>query len=475
MQNSKTFPDSFLLGGAIAANQAEGAWDEGGRGPSNIDFIPYGDKRQSIKLGNKTPIVMDANNYYPSHTGIDFYHHYDSDLDLLGDLGITVFRTSISWSRLYPNGDEETPNQEGIDFYHKLFKKCRQKKMKVLVTLAHFDIPFGLIETYGAWRDRQVIDFYLRFAKTCFEEFGSLVDYWITFNEINIVLHSPFSGAGLAIEEGEDRDQVLFQSAHHMLLASSLAVKACKEICPKTQIGCMIAGGSFYPYSCNPKDVWKSMLDDRLNTFFVDVQVNGAYPFYMENILTEKGVTLTVSEEDKAILDSTVDFVAFSYYSSRTSISDFSNVAVNRGNVVLSAKNPYLETSDWGWAIDPIGLRITLNALYEKYKKPLFIVENGFGAQDKLEQDGQIHDPYRIDYMSKHLEQVLLGISDNISIIGYISWGIIDLVSASTGEMKKRYGLIYVDKDNLGNGSLKRLKKDSYYWYQKVIKNKRLD
>lgn len=474
MKENDTFPKDFLFGGAIAANQAEGAWKEGGRGESNIDYIPHGNDRMTVKLGYQPNPILDDQHYYPSHTGIDFYHKYDQDFDLLEELGLDIFRTSISWSRLYPNGDESQPNPEGIAFYKQLFESCRNHHMKLLVTLAHFDIPMGLVRGYGSWRNKKVIDFYVRFAETCFKEFGDYVDYWITFNEINIVLHSPFSGAGLAIQENENRDQVLFQAAHHMLLASSLAVKSFKTLCSNGQIGCMIAGGSFYPYSCAPDDVWQAMMDDRLNTFFVDVQVNGRFPFYFKNILKEKNISLEVTPEEAEILKSTVDFVAFSYYSSRTSIGDTSKVEMNSGNVVKSVKNPYLKQSDWGWAIDPKGLRITINNLYEKYKKPLFIVENGFGAQDVLEEDNAIHDPYRISYMNEHLKEVANALDDNIPLIGYISWGILDLVSASTGEMKKRYGVIYVDKDDAGNGSFARYKKDSYYWYQKVIANRKL-
>ncbi|MGT2958980.1 6-phospho-beta-glucosidase [Streptococcus bovimastitidis] len=475
MTETSQFPKSFLFGGAIAANQAEGAWQEGGRGLSNIDMIPHGPDRMPVKLGYVSDPQLDAQHYYPSHSGIDFYHHYQEDLDMLADMGLEIFRTSISWSRLFPNGDESQPNPEGLAFYQNLFEACRQRKMKILVTLAHFDIPMGLVRDYGSWRNRQVIDFYLNFAETCFKAFGQLVDYWITFNEINIVLHSPFSGAGLTISENEYRDQVLFQAAHHMLLASSKAVKSFKNLCPQGQIGCMIAGGSFYPYSCNPDDVWKAMMDDRLNTFFVDVQVHGEYPFYMDNILKDKNVSLDITEEDRQTLKSSVDFVAFSYYSSRTSIADMSRVEINSGNVVKSAKNPYLQVSDWGWAIDPKGLRITINSLYEKYRKPLFIVENGLGAQDILEADKTVHDPYRIAYMEEHLKEVAKALEDNIPLIGYISWGILDLVSASTGEMSKRYGVIYVDKDDQGQGTLARYKKDSYYWYQKLITDRNLD
>lgn len=466
---NQTFPEEFLWGGAIAANQSEGAWNIGGRGLSNIDLLPHGPMRQKIKLGQVPDPQLIEGEYYPSHSGIDFYHKYKEDIALLAELGIKIFRTSISWSRIYPNGDDKEPNQEGIDFYHHLFKECRKHGMEILVTLAHFDIPMGIVRSKGGWRNRETIDHFTQFAETCFKEFSNDVKYWITFNEINIVLHSPFSGAGLSFTEDEDKEQILYQAAHHMLVASAKVVELGHRIAPQIQIGCMIAGGSFYPYSCNPEDVWKSMNDERKNTFFVDVQAKGKYPYYMKQFFKEKGIEIDI-QQDADILKHTVDFVAFSYYASRTSVAEIETVEKNEGNVVVSAKNPYLETSQWGWTIDPLGLRITMNQIYERFEKPLFIVENGLGARDIVNEDNTINDPYRIDYMQQHMKTMLDGINDGVPLIGYISWGIIDLVSASTGEMSKRYGMIYVDKDDQGNGSLKRIKKDSFYWYQNIIK-----
>ena len=464
----KYFPENFLWGGAIAANQTEGAWDKDGRGISNIDLIPHGTKRQDIKLGYKKG-ELDQNEYYPSHTGIDFYHHYKEDIALLAEMGLKVFRTSISWSRIYPNGDEEMPNQAGINYYKDLFKACKQHGMELLVTLAHFDIPMSIVEKYNGWKNRETIDLYIKFAETCFNNFGEYVNYWIPFNEINVVLHSPFSGGGLYFDNSENREEILYQAAHYMLVASAKAVRSCHRITPHAKIGCMIAGGSFYPYSCNPEDVWQSMNDERTNTFFVDVQAKGKYPYYMDSFFKNKGINIEIDESDKEILKETVDFVAFSYYASRTSIADISRVEKNEGNVIVSAKNPYLKMSDWGWVIDPLGLRITMNQIYERFEKPLFVVENGLGAKDEIEADGTIQDDYRIDYMKQHIEAMYDGIQDGVPLLGYISWGIIDLVSASTGEMSKRYGMIYVDKDDAGSGSLERRKKKSFDWYKQVI------
>ena len=458
---------SFLWGGAIAANQAEGAYQEGGRGISNIDMIPHGKNRMAVKLGNVPNPTLYENEYYPSHTGINFYHHYKEDIQLLKEMGLKIFRTSISWSRLYPNGDEETPNPEGLKFYKDLFSECKKNGMEILVTLAHFDVPMGLVEGYGSWRNRKLIDFFERYAKTCFDNFEE-VNYWITVNEINIILHSPFSGAGLAFQEGENREQVKYQAAHHMLVASAKAVKALHDKQTDALVGCMIAGGSFYPFSPNPDDVFKAYNDDRENTFFIDVQARGYYPSYTESLFKQKNVSIVMEDGDEEILKNTVDFVSFSYYASRCSSA--SNLEANEGNVVKSVKNPYLKLSEWGWPIDPLGLRITMNQLFDRYQKPLFIVENGFGAQDKIEED-QINDDYRISYMREHIKAMKDGMNDGVPLLGYIAWGVIDLVSASTGEMSKRYGMIYVDKQDDGSGTYKRMKKKSFDWYKTVIES----
>ena len=467
MTDSK-FPQGFLWGGALSANQTEGAWDVGGRGVGNIDVIPHGENRQAIKLGNVPNPKLNQSEFYPSHVGIDFYHRYKEDIALLAKMGLKIFRTSISWSRLYPNGDEETPNQEGLDFYHSLFAECQKNGMEVLVTLAHFDVPMGLVENYGSWRNRKMIKFFERYATTCFKEFGQYVKYWITFNEINIVLHSPFSGAGLAFEEGENKEQVIYQASHHMLVASGLAVKAAHETNQNLQMGCMIAGGAFYPYSCDPNDVWQAMQDDQLNTFFTDVQARGYYPSYTKRIFREKNISIVTEEGDAEALKNTADFVSFSYYASRCSTASFEGKEVNSGNVVTSVKNPYLKTSDWGWVVDPLGLRITMNQVYDRYQKPVFVVENGLGALDEL-VDGKINDDYRIDYMREHIQAMAEGIADGVDLMGYIAWGVIDLVSASTGEMSKRYGMVYVDKQDDGSGSLERMEKKSFSWYKEVI------
>lgn len=463
------FPETFLWGSAISANQAEGAFCEDGRGLSNIDMIPYGQDRMKVKLGSVSHPALQPEMIYPSHTGVDFYHHYREDLAMMAEMGLRVFRTSISWSRLFPQGDEETPNSKGIAFYKDLFQECQKLGMQPLVTLSHFDIPMGLVDKYGSWRHRKVIDFFLRYAETCFREFSPWVHYWLTFNEINILLHSPFSGAGIAFQPGENPNQVIYQAAHHILLASAQAVQLAHQYSGENQVGCMLAGGSFYPYSCNPADVWESVQKEQENLFFIDVQTRGKYPSYAARMFREKGVNLAMEPQDTEILKTCVDFISFSYYASRCVASSLDDKQINDGNIVRSVKNPYLKTSQWGWAIDPLGLRITMNQLYDRYQKPLFIVENGLGAKDILQPDGSIDDEYRIDYLRQHIMAMRDAMEDGVPLMGYITWSALDLVSASTGEMSKRYGFIYVDKDNEGNGTMKRRKKKSFYWYQQVI------
>ncbi len=463
------FPQDFLWGGAIAANQAEGAYLEGGRGLSNIDMIPHGKNRMDVKLGKMPKVEFMDNEYYPSHEAIDFYHHYKEDIALLAEMGFKVFRTSISWSRIFPNGDEEQPNREGIEYYRDMFMECKKHGIEPLVTLCHFDVPMGLVEKYGSWRDRKLIGFYVRYAETCFKQFSGLVKYWLTFNEINIILHSPFSGAGLAFQDGENRNQAIYQAGHHILLASALVTKSAHEYDAANKVGCMLAGGSFYPYSCKPEDVWESIQKEHENLFFIDVQARGYYPSYTQRMFTEKNIQLHIEDGDLDILKNTVDFLSFSYYSSRCVSGDMNDRKLNEGNVVKSVKNPYLKETEWGWTIDPLGLRITLNQLYDRYQKPLFIVENGLGAKDTVEPDGTIDDTYRIEYLRSHIKEMKEAIVDGVDLMGYTVWSCIDIVSASTGEMSKRYGFIYVDRMDDGSGSLQRKRKKSFYWYKKVI------
>ena len=473
------FPKDFLWGGATAANQCEGAYNEGGRGLSSVDVVPFGPDRFPVALGQLKMLDCDAEHFYPSHEAIDMYHHFKEDIKLFAEMGFRCYRLSIAWTRILPNGDDAQPNEEGLRFYEELFDECHKYGIEPLVTLCHFDTPIALIKKYGGWKDRRMVDAYAHYCEVLFQRFRGKVKYWLTFNEINMLLHMPFMGAGLVFEEGENRAQVQYQAAHHELIASAKAVQLAHQMMPGAKVGCMLAAGQYYPYTCDPADVYKAMECDRDNYFFIDVQARGAYPVWAKKRMEQAGVVLKMEPDDEEVLRSgVVDFVSFSYYSSRC-ISADPEVLKNkaRGNAVVKAViNPYLKSSEWGWQIDPQGLRLTLNTLYDRYGKPLFIVENGLGAADTVEADGSIHDPYRIDYMRAHIQAMLEAVNlDGIPLLGYTCWGCIDLVSASTGEMKKRYGMIYVDKNNDGTGTLARSKKDSYYWYKKVIESNGAD
>lgn len=465
------FPEGFLWGGATAANQCEGGYDAGGRGLANVDVIPHGPDRLPAMLGKGTPLACDDEHYYPSHEAIDLYHHYKEDIALLAEMGFKVYRMSIAWTRIFPNGDEETPNEAGLAFYEDIFRECRAHGIEPLVTITHFDLPIHLIKEYGGWRNRKLIEFYQRLARTLFTRYKGLVKYWLTFNEINMILHLPFMGAGLVFEEGENREQAMYRSAHNELVASAWATKIAHEIDPDVMVGCMLAAGSYYPYSCNPADVRDAQLKNQENYFFVDVQSRGHYPAFALKKFEREGIDVGMTDEDKrALAENTVDFISFSYYSSRCTAAAPPADAEMTGNAFRGVKNPYLQASQWGWAIDPMGLRITMNDLYDRYQKPLFIVENGLGARDVVEPDGTIIDDYRIDYLRAHIEAMRDAIiEDGVDLLGYTTWGPIDLVSASTGEMSKRYGFIYVDRDDAGEGTLERRRKKSFSWYKKVI------
>jgi Beta-glucosidase/6-phospho-beta-glucosidase/beta-galactosidase len=465
------FKKDFLWGGATAANQCEGAFDVGGRGLANIDFIPIGADRWKIACGDLDSFDLKDTYYYPGHEAIDMYHHIEEDIALFGEMGFKCYRFSISWSRIFPNGNEEKPCEEGLKFYDRLIDACIKHGIEPLVTICHFDSPLYLTKEIGAWRSREMIVHFERFCKTLFERYKEKVKYWLTFNEINMILHAPFIGAGLVFQEGDDVKAIKYQAAHYELVASALVTKMAHEINPDFQIGCMLAAGNTYANTPNPKDVWKSLEQDRENYFFIDVQSRGAYPAYARKMFEREQIKLDITAEDeKLLLENTVDFISFSYYSSRLTSADEKAMEGTEANVFATLRNQYLEASEWGWQIDPLGLRITMNSLYDRYQKPLFVVENGLGAVDTPDANGEINDDYRIDYLREHIKAMKAAVEeDGVELLGYTSWGCIDLVSASTGEMKKRYGFIYVDRDNEGNGTLKRSKKKSFEWYKKVI------
>ena len=463
------FRKDFLWGGATAANQCEGAYNLDGRGLANVDVIPHGKDRWLVATGTRKMFDFEDGYYYPAKVGIDFYHHYKEDIALFAGMGFKVYRMSIGWSRIYPNGDEETPNEEGLKFYENVFRECRKYGIEPLVTITHFDIPMHLVTEYGGWRNRKMVEFYKRLTRTLFERYKGLVKYWLTFNEINIMLHAPFMGAGICLEEGEDRFKVLYTAAHHELVASAWATKIAHEVDPEMMVGCMMNAGTSYPYSCNPEDVLLAQKTNRQNYFFIDVQSRGRYPGYALKEFERHGFEVPAKDDDlEILLNNTVDFISFSYYSTRVVTTDAA-AKRDKNNMLDSVSNPYLEKSEWGWTIDPLGFRITLNELYDRYQKPLFVVENGLGAKDEFVND-TVEDDYRIEYLRKHIQNMKDAVDlDGVDLLGYTTWGPIDLVSASTGEMSKRYGFIYVDRDDYGNGTLKRYKKKSYDWYKKVI------
>ncbi len=477
MTKLKAFPEGFLWGGATAANQVEGAYDVDGRGLANVDVVPIGEDRFPIIAGQKKMFDFEDGYFYPAKGSIDFYHNYKEDIALFAEMGFKTYRMSIGWTRIFPKGDELEPNEAGLQFYENVFKELRKYDIEPLVTITHFDFPMHLIEKYGGWRNRKVIEFYERLCKVIFNRYKGLVKYWLTFNEINMILHAPFMGAGLYFEEGENQEQVKYQAAHHELVASAIATKIAHEVDPENKVGCMLAAGQYYPNTAHPRDYWAAMQEDRENYFFIDVQARGEYPNYAKKKFERLGLDIEMTDEDLAILkEHTVDFVSFSYYSSRVASGDPEVNEKTEGNIFASIKNPYLEASEWGWQIDPLGLRITLNTIWDRYQKPMFIVENGLGAIDTPDENGYVADDYRIDYLRSHIETMNQAINeDGVELLGYTTWGPIDLVSAGTGEMKKRYGFIYVDRDNQGNGTLKRSKKKSFDWYQKVIASNGVD
>lgn len=459
------FPKNFLWGGAVAANQCEGAYQEDGKGLSVQDVLPRGIRGSRTKLPTEENLKLEA---------IDFYHRYPQDIKMFAEMGFKVFRTSIAWSRIFPKGDEEQPNEAGLEFYDRVFEECRKYGIEPLVTLSHYETPLYLAETYNGWTDRRMIRFYERYVRTVFKRYRGKVKYWLTFNEINSLLHAPFMSGGIANMQGLT-EQDLYQAAHHELVASALATKIGHEMMPDAMIGCMILSMPTYPLTPSPDDVIAAMDAEHRNYFYGDVHVRGKYPGYMKRYFREHGIQIQFAPEDEEILKNTVDFVSFSYYMSVCATSDPEKQKKGLGNLLGGVPNPTLKASDWGWQIDPKGLRYVLNMFYDRYQKPLFIVENGLGAVDVLNEDENgnktVEDDYRIQYLKDHLIQVGEAVQDGVEIMGYTSWGCIDVVSASTAELKKRYGYIYVDRNDDGTGTMERYKKKSFYWYQKVIES----
>ena len=462
---------SFLWGGAVAAHQVEGGWRDGGKGINVSDIMTVGSHASPRKI---TPVI-DENEFYPNHEAIDFYHRYKEDIALFKEMGFKCFRTSISWARIFPQGDEEQPNEAGLKFYDDLFDELLQNDIQPVITLSHFEMPYGLVTKYGGWRNRQLITFFERFARVCFERYKDKVKYWMTFNEINNQANyqsdiSVLTNSGILFQEGEDKEEIVYQASLYELIASAKAVKIAHDINPDFMVGCMMAMTPIYPYSCSPDDMLKAVGANHKRFWYLDVHARGKIPAYMQSFFKRKGYHLDITEEDIATLkDGCVDYIGFSYYMSFTTKGD-GNEYLDYNEATDLCDNPYISKTKWGWPIDAKGLRYTLYWLYDRYHLPTFIVENGFGAIDVLEDSNQVHDQYRINYLKEHIEQMKKAIEiDGVDVLGYTVWGCIDCVSFSTGEMKKRYGFIYVDKNNDGSGTLKRYKKDSFEWYKQVI------
>lgn len=479
------FPDGFLWGGAMAANQTEGAWNVEGRGPSVSDVARLLPRAARSEAGKHQPTLAEIEAamaepdpaHYPKRRGIDFYHRYSEDIALFAELGLKVLRVSISWSRLYPTGKETEPNPAGVAFYRGVFETLRDHGIEPLVTLAHFDPPLALAKERNGWLDRGTIDRFVRFATTCFEEYGDLVSWWLTFNEIDGILRNPFHAGGV-ITATLDPGQVeaaCYQAAHHQFVASALATKVLHETVPGARIGCMLTKLMTYPLTCRPEDVAAAQRRNLDNHFFSDVQARGEYPRLKLHELANKGISIAMEPEDLDLLRAhTADFVSFSYYMSMAESVD-PDAERTPGNTVLAVKNPFLPSSDWGWQIDPVGLRISLIDLYDRYRKPLFVVENGIGHDDIVETDGRIHDPYRVDYFRSHIQQMALAVDAGVDLLGYTAWAPIDMVSHGSLQMTKRYGFIHVDADDLGRGTLRRTRKDSFDWYAHVIRTNGAD
>lgn len=458
------FPENFLWGGAVAANQCEGAYLEDGKGLSVQDVMPHGIRGDRTKEPTEDNMKL---------VGIDFYHRYQEDIRLFAEMGFRVFRTSIAWSRIFPRGDEEEPNEAGLAFYDRLFDECHKYGIEPLVTISHYETPLYLAEHYNGWTNRKLIGFYERYVRVLFERYKGKVKYWLTFNEINSILHAPFMSGGIGTPKEKLSEQDLYQAVHHELVASALAVKLGHELMPGAKIGCMILSMPTYPLTPSPDDVIRVMEDEHKNYFFGDVHARGRYPGYIKRYFRENGIKISMEPEDEEILKNTVDFVSFSYYMSCCATADPERAKKGEGNLLGGVPNPTLKASEWGWQIDPKGLRYVLNMFWDRWQKPLFIVENGLGAVDVLTEDGRgnltVEDDYRIQYLHDHLVQVGEALLDGVEVMGYTSWGCIDVVSASTAELKKRYGYIYVDRNDDGTGTLNRYKKKSFYWYKEVI------
>lgn len=476
---NKGFPEGFLWGGALSACQAEGAYNEDGKTltiPEVMKFNPKNDRKVTKQPHITMEMIKEAKNdpdtiKYPKRRGIDFYHTYKEDIALFAEMGFKVFRYSIAWARVFPNGDDAMPNVKALEFYDNVINECLKYNMEPLITISHFDMPIVLIEKFGGWYSRKLINLYLRYCEVIFNRYKGKVKYWVTFNEINMSVKAGPKTLGIINQGQENYEKMLFQGLHHQFVAASKATKLAHEIDPDNKIGSMVAYFTTYAYTCKPEDSLQMQKDDQMkNLFFLDLLNKGEYPYYAKTYFENHNISLKIEEGDlESIKSHTADFVGMSYYNSMISSSDPNQLELTSGNVHSVYKNPYLGANEWGWQIDPVGLRYTLNLVYDRYKLPIFILENSSGFIDNLNEEGTVQDPYRVEFLRQHIAQMKLAIEDGVEVIGYTMWGPIDMISSSTSEMTKRYGFIYVDQDDYGNGTKKRYKKDSFYWYKRVI------
>ena len=473
------FPENFLWGGALSACQAEGAYNVDGKTLTVPEVMPFNsknDRKVTKQLKITREMIEEAKNdpdtvKYPKRRGIDFYHTYKEDMALFKEMGFKVFRYSISWARLFPNGDDKEPNELGLKFYDNIIDECLKYGMEPLITISHFDFPIVLIEKFGGWYNRELIDLYLRYCEVIFNRYKGKVKYWVTFNEINMSIKAGPKTMGVIDEGQENYEEMLFQALHHQFVAAAKATKLAHEIDKENKIGSMVAYFTTYPYTCKPADALAMQKDDQMkNLFYLDILNGGKYPYYSKKYFKEHNINLDIEDGDlEVIKENTADFVGMSYYNSMVSSNDGDQLELTAGNVHSVYKNPHLDANEWGWQIDPIGLRYTLNHVYDRFGLPVFILENSSGFFDELTEDNKVHDSYRVEFLRKHIEQLKLAIEDGVEVIGYTMWGPIDMISSGTSEMSKRYGFIYVDQDDYGNGTMKRYKKDSFYWYKNVI------
>ena len=476
---SRQFPSDFLWGGALAGCQAEGAWLEDGKTMTVPEVMKFGKvdhkvtRQMKITMETIAEAEMDFDTVkYPKRRGIDFYHTYKQDLALLAGMGLKCFRYSFSWARVFPQGYQDAPNEKALAFYDDLIDTIRGYGMEPLMTISHFDFPIYLIKKYGGWSDHRLIDLYEKYCRVLFERYKGKVRYWVTFNEINMSLKAGPKTMGVVDQGQPNYEEMLFQALYHQFVAAARITALAHQIDPANKVGCMVAYFTTYPYTCKPEDNLAAQFDDRMkNLYFLDSLNGKPLPYYAEAYFEQKGICLQTDEEElEEIRQNPADFVGLSYYNSMVSAGDTSQLELTNGNVASAYKNPYLPANAWGWQIDPVGLRYTLNHLYDRYHKPLFILENSSGFVDKLEEDGTVHDPYRVDFLRAHIQAMMAAVTeDGVDVIGYTMWGPIDIISSSTSEMTKRYGFIYVDQDDYGNGTKKRYIKDSYYWYRDLI------